>query len=156
MSRSIVMRGWIKVRTLSDKQPHVPSHCVDVAVLIHCSALFKQLTVNADALRCMFWRSAIRIAVKAPWFITHSNFVWRVLSFGHLMSVLKSIPEQGCQHCCVVWHTKCFVLQGHCCAVGRSCCCVRQQLQILWWHSWNLTLILLMWRIGWAHNNARK
>jgi hypothetical protein len=142
MSRSIVMRDWIRLHVLSNKQPHVPSQCVDVTVLIHCSALFKQLRLNADALRCMFWRSAIRIAVKAPWFITHSNFIWRVLSFGHLTSVLKSIQELGCRHCCVAWHTKCIVLQGHYCAVGRSCRCARQQLQILWWHSWNLIVTL--------------
>lgn len=63
------MRRWIKFRVLSDKQPHVPSQCVDVTVLIHCSALltlFKQLRMNADALRCMIWHSAIRMAVKAP------------------------------------------------------------------------------------------
>ena len=66
----------------------------------------------------------------------------RVLSFGQLTSVLKRIPELGCRHCCVVWHTQCIVLQGHYCAVGRICCCVRQQLQILWWHSWNLIVTL--------------
>jgi hypothetical protein len=51
------MRRWIIVRVLCVKQPHVPSQCVDVTVLIHCSALSalsKQLRLNADAIRSVF------------------------------------------------------------------------------------------------------
>jgi len=90
----------------------------------------------------VFWRSAKCGEVKG-------------IKAGEVRSVYKGSEEEwgvglGEMYvtvCCIVWFTHCLVypvvFNTDSSNLGSAC-------------FWILTLIVLLWRIGWAHNNARK